>query len=143
MKIQPLLFALLFAFLLAPAVAVTTQAWGNGVGFFDDEEEGMGPHGTPYFGFVKSEQGKAVAGVAVTIRVKGQTGEYKSETTVLGLYRSTDIPRDADPKAVEVTIAKAGFQEVRKTNRNPLAKPGMPVQVDFVVKPADQKALAK
>jgi hypothetical protein len=55
------------------------------------------------------------------------------QTTSLGRYRSIDLPKDTDPKLVEVVVQKPGLRIVSEDNRTRTVRPGLPVEINFVV----------
>ena len=75
-------------------------------------------------------------GRSVSIRIKGQNIDYVYQTSTLGRYRSIDLPKDVDPKLVEVDVEKKGFQTVNRVNRTGTTKAGLPVEINFTVAPS-------
>jgi hypothetical protein len=110
------------------------SAFANGAAFFNDPGQ-VNENGTLYFGIVKDQKGSPITDATVHIQIKGQNIEYVYQTTTLGRYRSIDLPRDTDPKLVEVTVDKKGFRLVNADNRTRTSKAGLPVEINFVVAP--------
>ena len=110
-------------------------ASANGAAFFADPNR-IAEDGTLYFGIVKDQKGTPVVGASVQIHVKGQNIEWVYQTTSLGRYRSIDLPKDTDPKLVEVVVQKAGLRIVSQDNRTRTVRAGLPVEINFVVAPA-------
>jgi hypothetical protein len=120
---------------LLMAMPPSPPASANGAAFFNNAGQ-ISEDGTVYFGIVKDQKGQPVTGANVQIHIKGQNIEYVYQTTTLGRYRSIDIPKDTDPKLVEVVIEKSGMRIVAQDNRTRTIKPGLPVEINFVVGPA-------
>lgn len=107
-------------------------ASANGAAFFADPDR-VAEDGTLYFGIIKDQKGTPVVGASVQIRIKGQNIEYVYQTTTLGRYRSIDLPKDTDPKLVEVVVQKPGFRVVTQDNRTRTIRAGLPVEINFVL----------
>ena len=107
-------------------------ASANGAAFFADPDR-IAEDGTLYFGIVKDQKGNPVVGASVQIHVKGQNIEWVYQTTSLGRYRSINLPKDTDPKLVEVVVQKPGLRIVSQDNRTRTVRPGLPVEINFVV----------
>jgi len=122
--------ALAIGFLLAAPSPQPASA--NGAAFFADPNR-IAEDGTLYFGIVKDQKGTPVVGASVQIHVKGQNIEWVYQTTSLGRYRSIDLPKDTDPKLVEVVVQKPGLRIVSEDNRTRTVRPGLPVEINFVV----------
>ena len=122
--------ALAIGFLLAAPSPQPASA--NGAAFFADPNR-IAEDGTLYFGIVKDQKGNPVVGASVQIHVKGQNIEWVYQTTSLGRYRSIDLPKDTDPKLVEVVVQKPGLRIVSEDNRTRTVRPGLPVEINFVV----------
>ena len=114
------------------AAPSSQPASANGAAFFADPDR-IAEDGTLYFGIVKDQKGTPVVGASVSIHVKGQNIEYVYQTTSLGRYRSIDLPKDTDPKLVEVVVEKAGLRIVSQDNRTRTVRAGLPVEINFVV----------
>jgi hypothetical protein len=119
---------------LLMATPPSNPASANGGSFFADPDRI--DDGTLYFGIIKDQKGTPVVGAKVLISVKGQNIEYVHQTTSLGRYRSVDLPKDTDPKLVEVTVQKPGFRVVTQDNRTRTVRAGLPVEINFVLAPA-------
>jgi hypothetical protein len=120
---------------LVLAMPPTLPASANGAAFFNNSGQ-ISEDGTVYFGIVKNQKGEPVVGANVQIHVKGQNIEYVYQTTTLGRYRSIDLPKDTDPKLVEVIVQKPGFNVLNTDNRTRTSKAGLPVEINFVLSPA-------
>ena len=119
---------------LMTAVPTSQYALANGAAFFSDPGA-VAELGTLYFGIVKDAKGAPIVGATVAIHVKGENVEYVYTTSTLGRYRSIDLPKDVDPKLVEVAVEKKGFQTLNRVNRTGTTKPGLPVEINFTVAP--------
>jgi hypothetical protein len=108
------------------------HASANGAAFFADPDR-ISEDSTLYFGIVKDQKGAPVVGATIQIHIKGQNIEYIYQTTTLGRYRSIDLPRDTDPKLVEVVVQKTGFRTMSQDNRTKTVKAGLPVEINFVL----------
>ena len=117
---------------LVLTIQPSQPASANGAAFFADPNR-IAEDSTLYFGIVKDQKGTPVVGASVEIHIKGQNIEYVYQTTSLGRYRSIDLPKDTDPKLVEVVVQKPGLRIVSQDNRTRTVKPGLPVEINFVV----------
>ena len=126
------------ALVLLACAAGATAAVANGADFFPQfaqDQAGSGSAKTLYFGYVRDQAGKGVANADVVIAMEDQSAEYTATTDVLGVYRSTEVPAAIDPSQVNVVIlAPAGYALASRIERSGGAKPGNPVEVDFVLK---------
>lgn len=120
---------------LVVAMPPSPPASANGAAFFNNADQ-IAEDSTVYFGIVKDQRGQPVVGANIAIKIKGQNIEYVYQTTTLGRYRSIDIPKNTDPKLVEVAVQKSGFRIVTQDNRTRTIKPGLPVEINFVLGPA-------
>jgi hypothetical protein len=107
-------------------------ASANGAAFFADPDR-IAEDGTLYFGIVKDQKGTPVVGASVQIHVKGQNIEWVYQTTSLGRYRAINLPKDTDPKLVEVVVQKPGLRIVSQDNRTRTVRAGLPVEINFVL----------
>jgi hypothetical protein len=120
---------------LLMAMPPSMPASANGAAFFNNAGQ-IAEDSTVYFGIVKDQKGQPIVGANVQIHIKGQNIEYVYQTTTLGRYRSIDIPKDTDPKLVEVVVEKSGLRIVAQDNRTRTIKAGLPVEINFVLAPA-------
>jgi len=127
-RIAPAALAIGFLF----AAPSPQPASANGAAFFADPNR-IAEDGTLYFGIVKDQKGTPVVGASVQIHVKGQNIEWVYQTTSLGRYRAIDLPKDTDPKLVEVVVQKPGLRIVSEDNRTRTVRPGLPVEINFVL----------
>jgi len=118
---------------LLMAVPPFTSASANGAAFFNKGQ--ISENNTLYFGIIKDPKGQPVVGATVLISINGKNIDYVYETTTLGRYRSIDLPKDVDPKQVQVVVEKPGFRLANQDNRSRTVKPGLPVEINFVLAP--------
>jgi hypothetical protein len=122
------------AVVTATALAAPPAAWSNGLYFFGDIE-GNEFDNTVYFGFVKDERKLPIRDAHITITIKTTNVQFHVESTPIGVYKSVHVPKDVDPKNVEVTVEAAGYTLVERLDRTMAQLPGDPVQIDFLMKP--------
>ena len=99
-----------------------------------------------FVGSVKDESGAHVKGARVTWRVRteeaggGQELTAGTYTDLLGRYRTVDVKHAAAtaglslvPTAVDVTVTKPGYTQVKRLRRAPTTQTMGLIEVDFVV----------
>jgi hypothetical protein len=128
------------ALALAASVLVTVPASANGGDFFNELAESWGANvdtGTPFFGFVRDERGRAIPRAIVTATVqRGLDGE--SVTIIsdnLGHYRIPGLGKEIAAKDVTIECAKAGFRAVQQDRRIMRTMPKAPVEVNCKLAP--------
>ena len=128
------------ALALAASVLVTVPASANGGDFFNELAESWGANvdtGTPFFGFVRDDRGRAIPRAIVTATVqRGLDGE--SVTIIsdnLGHYRIPGLGKDVDPKKVVIDCAKAGYRAIAQDRRTMRSMPKAPVEVNCKLSP--------
>ena len=132
----------LVAGLVAASVAVAlagAPAWSNGRHFFEDLE-GDPLDKTVYFGFVKDERGLPIKGAVVTVTITHTGVQFTELTDPIGVYKSVDVPLDVDPANVEVAVEADGYELAQAQNRTMTTLAGEPVQLDFLMQPAQHAA---
>src|SRR5262245_53588808 len=90
---------------------VTLPAFANGGDFFEELQASWGAansdSGLPYFGFVKDNKGKGIAGASVSATTPaGSTFFVQADT--MGHYRIPGFAKDIDAKLVQITCSKSG-----------------------------------
>ena len=123
----------LCAGILVAAVSGPTPVVANGDNFFMDNP-GVTEPGVNYFGFVRDDKGKAVSGAEVAIHLKLSGKEFSATSNGVGIWQNADVGMSVRPENVQITASKAGYELVTKIDRTKVTVPGLPVQVDFVLK---------
>jgi hypothetical protein len=128
------------ALALAASVLVTVPASANGGDFFNELAESWGANvdtGTPFFGFVRDERGRAIPRAIVTATVqRGLDGE--SVTIIsdnLGHYRIPGLGKEIAAKDVVIECAKAGYRAIQQDRRIMRTMPKAPVEVNCKLSP--------
>lgn len=104
---------------------------------------------TIFAGSVKDVDGKYVHDATITVSVTIPTARgvrpvtYNAYTNVVGRYRTLDVAAvilameeieyDVDPREVEVTVEKEGYEVVRKLDRSRSSQQGGVFEIDFVL----------
>lgn len=118
------------ALALGLACALSVAARGGGASFGDDDHDDSEDIGPSYFGFVKDTSGSLVADAKVTVTVKNRGGVV-TRTDPLGIYKVPGFEKAIDPKDVEISCQKDGYQQVRTFRRTlPGADPKTPVETE-------------
>ena len=136
------------------ALLVTTPAPSRADGDDYFVSELFNPDGSPvsqggFAGSVKDDSGKLVKDATIKISLNVDTGQgkfplaYNAYTNELGRYRSLDpkgvvadflaVDIEIDPKTVEVTASKVGYEMTRRFVRG-RPKSGGFYEIDFVLK---------
>ena len=123
----------LCAGILVAAVSGPTPVVANGDNFFMDNP-GVTEPGVNYFGFVKDDKGKAIPDAVVLIHLKLSGKEFTAASNVIGVWQNADVGMSVRPENVELTVTKAGYDTLGKIDRTKVTVPGLPVQVDFVLR---------
>jgi hypothetical protein len=121
---------------LIGAVLVAAPAFANGGDFFDEFVTAAGqprPNvGSPFFGFVRDQHGKAIPRAMVTISVG--TDDEQNLTILadaLGHYRFPGFDKSVDPKTVNVQCSKVGYRQTVASRRVQKGAPAnAPIEVD-------------
>jgi hypothetical protein len=95
-------------------LACASLAWAGG-------EMGDPDHvdtGTPYFGFVKDDKGKAVVDAKVTATVKDGT-RLIARTNLTGMYNFGPLNENVRPDDVVIACSKDGYKQTRVIRRPP------------------------
>src|SRR5262245_8065967 len=128
------------ALALTASVLVSVPASANGGDFFNELAESWGSNvdtGTPFFGFVRDQRGRAIPRAIVTATVqRGLDGE--SVTIIsdnLGHYRIPGLGKDILAKDIVIECAKAGYRAVQQDRRVMRTMPKAPVEVNCRLAP--------
>jgi hypothetical protein len=140
-KAKSLLIAGGIAGLAMAAAALTAgPALANGGDFFNELSQSWGANidtGTPFFGWVRDANGKAIPRAIVTATVQGGV-DGEAVTIIsdnLGHYRIPGLGKDVNPKNVVIECAKVGYREALKDRRVMRTMPKAPIEVDCKLTP--------
>lgn len=111
---------------------VSTSSFANGGLFFEEHNDG-----TLYFGTVKDLEGKPIHGATILIAVAQRNRVFSTSTDWRGRFRSTDVGLDLKPALVDVSVKKEGYKLVKKTAPSGNQKPGDPMEINFMLKRAE------
>jgi hypothetical protein len=118
------------ALVLAASLSV---AWAGGAGFGDDDDNSA-EEGPSYFGFVRDSGGATVSDAKVTVSLKNRFS-IVTRTDALGTYKVPGFGRETDPKDVEVSCAKDGYNQIRVVRRSmPNPDPKFPIETECTLK---------
>lgn len=132
--------ALLGGVALCTVAGLARTAFANGDDFFGADEI----PGKPiflYFGTVKSDEGKYLEGVEVTLEIADPPMSLVTYSDILGRFRTldagrtlTDMGYEVNPKQITVSVARGGFRQIRRLSRAPAnAKIGNAYEMNFVM----------
>ena len=125
---------------LAASSLMSGPALANGGDFFNELSQSWGANidtGTPFFGWVRDTQGRAIARAIVTATVQdGPDGEAVTIISDnLGHYRIPGLGKDVNPKKVVIECAKVGYREMAQDRRVLRTAPKAPIEVDCKLSP--------
>jgi hypothetical protein len=101
-------------------VGLSSSAWANGRGFFEDLDDDDADAGPPFFGFVKDTSGKFLADASVTVTIKAMNSTLAVRTDIQGHYRVPGFSKEIDPKTIDITCSKDGYKLVDLMRRPPV-----------------------
>ena len=107
--------------LIALMLAALQPAYAGGDDYdADNDKDGEGP---AYFGFVRDQSGRAVAGAIVQLK-SANGADVTVNTNAVGLYR-THLNAETSPDSVEVSCAKQGYRQQRVQRRAGVPNPAL------------------
>ena len=120
--------------------ALSRTAFANGDEFFGADEIPGRPVFV-YFGTIRSDDGKYLNAVEVTLEIADPPMTLVSYSDVLGRFRTMDAGRtvadmgyEVEAQNFKVSVAREGYREVRRLSRAPVkAKPGAAYEIDFIM----------
>lgn len=83
-----------------------------------------------FFGFVRDQSGRGIADVKVTADFTKRHIKLIGRTDVTGQYLIPKLGDTTDPKTVNITCEKDGYNFERAIQRDLAPKPDRPVEVD-------------
>ncbi len=127
---------------LCSVAGISRAAFANGDDFFGADEVPGKPIFV-YFGTVKSDTGKYLDGVEVTMTITEPPMVLVVYTDILGRFRTLDAGRtlsdmgyttEINSKNFKVGVATGGYRQIRQLNRAPAnAKPGAAYEMNFIM----------
>ena len=137
--------SLTMSFALASCMGVCTPALANGGDFFEELAASWGAantdEGVPYFGFVKDNKGKGIAGASVAATTAtGSTFVVQADN--LGHYRIPGFSKCVDAKLVQINCSKSGYKLVTRDRRVMRARVNVPIETNCVLAPAATKPIS-
>ena len=132
--------ALLGGVALCAGGGLSGAAFANGDDFFGADEVPGKPIFV-YFGTVKSDTGKYLDGVEVTMEIADPPMTLVVYSDILGRFRTldagrtlTDMGYEVNAKNFKVSVAAGGYRQIRQLNRAPAnAKPGAAYEMNFIM----------
>lgn len=109
----------IFSTFLICLLAVSSPVWAGG-----SDDEGPDAHqdnGPSYFGFVKDQNGKAVADAKVTAEVKGR-GSVITRTNGAGIYKLPGFGKEVPLSNIAISCSKEGYKYTRSITRTAPSK---------------------
>ena len=114
--------------------AISVAAWAGGAGFGDDDDTSA-ETGPSYFGFVRDTNGATVPDAKVTVAVKNRSSVI-TRTDALGTYKVPGFGTDVNPKDVEISCDKQGYEQARVVRRSsPSTDPKIPIETECTLQP--------
>lgn len=139
-------FGLGFPLALAAGLAITpAPAFANGGDFFEELAAtwsgANADEGVPYFGFIKDNRGKGIAGAAVSATTAtGST--FVVQTDKMGHYRIPGFSKSVDAKLVQIGCAKTGYKLMTRDRRVMRFKADAPIETNCVMTPIGGKPVS-
>jgi hypothetical protein len=93
---------------LATLAVLVTGATRAGDDSYGVDDQLTDEKGTIYYGFVRDDRGRLITNASVTLHSKAGPSATLT-TNYVGLYRG-QISKEVDPRDVEVSCEKAGYQ---------------------------------
>lgn len=127
------------------AACVISPAFANGGDFFEELSASWSAanadEGVPYFGFVKDNKGKGIAGAAVSATTAtGSTFVVQADN--LGHYRIPGFSKSVDAKLVQVNCNKTGYKLVTRDRRVMRSRANAPIETNCVLAPVNGKPIS-
>ena len=100
-------------------LTISSPVWAGG-----SDDEGPDAHqdnGPSYFGFVKDQNGKAIADAKVTAEVKGR-GSVITRTNGAGIYKLPGFGKEVTLNNVAISCSKEGYKYTRSITRTAPSK---------------------
>ena len=122
----------------------TLPALANGGDFFEELQAHWGEvkpdAGSPYFGFVRDQRGKFLAGATVTATIKPSGSSLSMQTNVLGHFVLPGFAIHIDANSVVLSCTKQGFKQANQIRRQFMDRPLKPVEVQCIMAPVTANA---
>jgi hypothetical protein len=132
-------YRFLIAGVAAAACAVAAApALANGGDFFEELSAtwnaANADEGVPYFGFVKDNKGKGIAGASVAATTaSGSTFVVQADNQ--GHYRIPGFSKSVDAKLVQINCNKTGYKLMTRDRRIMRSKANAPIETNCVLTP--------
>jgi hypothetical protein len=123
---------------VAACVGASAPTRANGGDFFEELSASWGAanadEGVPYFGFVKDNKGKGIAGASVAATTaSGSTFVVQADNQ--GHYRIPGFSKSVDAKLVQIRCAKPGYKLTARDRRVMRSAPNAPIETNCVLAP--------
>jgi hypothetical protein len=120
-------------------------AFANGGDFFEELaatwNSANADEGVPYFGFIKDNKGRGIAGAAVSATTaQGSTFFVQSDS--MGHYKIPGFSKSVDAKLVQINCTKTGYKLVARDRRVTRAKTNAPIETNCVLAPDGTKPIS-
>lgn len=107
------------------------NAFANGGDFFNELSSAWGANedtGTPFFGFVRDENGKAVKNALISASLGDTSIVIIADAQ--GHYKIPGMGKEVDAKEVQINCAKAGYTLKQLDRRQLRSIPKAPIEVN-------------
>jgi hypothetical protein len=123
---------------VAACLGASAPALANGGDFFEELSASWGAanadEGVPYFGFVKDNRGKGIAGASVAATTaSGSTFVVQADNQ--GHYRIPGFSKSVDAKLVQINCTKKGYKLTTRDRRVMRSAPNAPIETNCVLAP--------
>jgi hypothetical protein len=130
---------------IAASALLSSPALANGGDFFEELAASWNAanadEGVPYFGFVKDNKGKGIAGASVAATTAtGSTFVVQADNH--GHYRIPGFSKSVDAKLVQVSCSKTGYKLLARDRRVIRSKANVPIETNCVLAPAPGKPIS-
>jgi hypothetical protein len=130
---------------IAASALLSSPVLGNGGDFFEELAASWGAanadEGVPYFGFVKDNKGKGIAGASVAATTAtGSTFVVQADTQ--GHYRIPGFSKSVDAKLVQINCSKTGYKLFARDRRVIRSKANVPIETNCVLTPSPGKPIS-
>ena len=130
---------------IAASALLSAPVLANGGDFFEELAASWGAansdEGVPYFGFVKDNKGKGIAGASVAATTAtGST--FVVQADKMGHYRIPGFSKSVDAKLVQINCSKTGYKLLARDRRMIRSKANVPIETNCVLAPVPGKPIS-